>query len=30
MFNVGDKVVGVPASPYSITGCGWIGVVTQS
>ena len=29
MFNVGDKVIGVPCSPYSITGCGWIGVVTK-
>ena len=29
MFNVGDKVVGVPGSPYSITGGGWIGVVTK-
>lgn len=22
MFNVGDKVIGVPGSPYSITGGG--------
>lgn len=29
MFNVGDKVIGVPDSPYGITGCGWIGVVTK-
>lgn len=29
MFNVGDKVIGVPDSPYSITGCGWIGVVIK-
>ena len=29
MFNVGDKVIAQPITPYSITTDGWKGVVVQ-